>query len=310
MDISVVLPTWNNARQLAVTLRELVACRVPAGTSWELIVVNNNCTDDTDAVVERARGQLPLVYVKEPRPGVSLARNAGLRAATGRLLVSADDDIYPSPGWLASYWDAYRRHPAGVYFGGPIVSVFERPDYDPALVALAPRSIRGFSLAQASGPTSRGREFMGANWACPRDMLLALGGFDERLGQNPASGRVMTGEETDLIGRLDRAGWTAYYVAEATLGHFVPAAKCRLEHIAARWGAVGEKRAMDIIGTPGFQRRPGVPVAARIELFANWARWAARRARRQHGYSEYRQLCRSRRLVAVLKAEAARRRQA
>jgi GT2 family glycosyltransferase len=310
MEISVVLPTWNNARQLAVTLQALLACRVPAGTSWELIVVNNNCTDDTGAVVARFRGRLPLVDVTEPRPGVSLARNAGLRAATGRLLVSADDDIYPAAEWLTSYWDAYVRHPTGVYFGGPIVSVFERPDYDPALVALAPRSIRGFSLAQASGPTGHGHQFMGANWACPRDMLLSLGGFDERLGQNPASGRVMTGEETELIGRLDQAGWTAYYVAEATLGHFVPASKCRLEHVAARWGAVGEKLAMDIMSTPGFQRRPGVPVAARIALFANWARWATRRACLRKGYRQYRQLCRSRRLVEVLKAEAARRRKA
>jgi glycosyltransferase involved in cell wall biosynthesis len=48
MDISIVIPTWNNCRRLAQTLSALCGCDVPPALEWELVVVNNQCTDDTN----------------------------------------------------------------------------------------------------------------------------------------------------------------------------------------------------------------------------------------------------------------------
>ena len=125
MDVSVIVCTWNNPKRLATTLAAIRQCRIPQDMRWELVLTNNGSTDDTRAVAQDFAGGLPLVYLEEPRPGLSLAKNAALRTATGRLLVFTDDDVTPCGDWLATYWTAYRDRPSGYYFGGPIGSEYE-----------------------------------------------------------------------------------------------------------------------------------------------------------------------------------------
>src|SRR5262249_56770240 len=57
--LTVAICTWNRAGLLDQTLGRLRELEIPPGTEWELLVVNNNCTDDTDAVVARHAGSLP-----------------------------------------------------------------------------------------------------------------------------------------------------------------------------------------------------------------------------------------------------------
>src|SRR6476646_2177582 len=73
--VSVVICTWNRSRLLRLTLEQMTKLDVPAGTTWELIVVNNNCSDDTDRVLEEFRDRLPLVRLTESKPGKSHAAN-------------------------------------------------------------------------------------------------------------------------------------------------------------------------------------------------------------------------------------------
>lgn len=87
MKISVIICTWNNAKRLAITLQSFTTCSIPDDVTWEVVLVNNNCTDETDQVVGQFKGKLPLVYVREPQQSLSRARNAGLAVATGRLIV-------------------------------------------------------------------------------------------------------------------------------------------------------------------------------------------------------------------------------
>ena len=102
VSVSVVICTWNRAGLLDQTLARMRELHVPAGLAWELLVVNNNCTDDTDAVAARHRGHLPLRPVREPTPGLSNARNKGLAEARGELILWTDDDVRVDPGWLAA----------------------------------------------------------------------------------------------------------------------------------------------------------------------------------------------------------------
>ena len=77
MDFSVMVCTWNNAGQLFRTLESLAHCNVPGDARWELIVVNNHCTDRTDEVVDSFRSCLPLVYVHETKPGLTMLETGG-----------------------------------------------------------------------------------------------------------------------------------------------------------------------------------------------------------------------------------------
>ena len=65
--ISVIMATWNNARRLRITLEALNRCAAPEGLRWELVLVANNCTDDTAPVAHSFHDRLPFVYLEEPR---------------------------------------------------------------------------------------------------------------------------------------------------------------------------------------------------------------------------------------------------
>jgi glucosyl-dolichyl phosphate glucuronosyltransferase len=285
-DLSVLICTWNNCRRLAITLEALTACQIPDGVRWELVLVSNNCTDETDRVADEFKRRLPLVYLSEPRPGVSKARNAALKVARGKLLLFTDDDVRPDTNWIAEHWRAYQAHPTGYYFGGPVESEFEGAAPDAELAALAPPSVVGLDLGNTEGVNCGAMKFIGGNWSCPREIVIQLGGCDEEMGQDPSTGRVRVGEETDQMRRLEEAGWRPWYLPQAKLAHFVPRSKCTIEHIAARAEAAGFYEAPMEIGHGG-RCIYGVPGWAIKEAGRRWCRWAAARATGQKAYLDY-----------------------
>jgi glucosyl-dolichyl phosphate glucuronosyltransferase len=151
VDVSVVLCTWNNCGPLAVTLDALCRCIIPANLKWELVLVNNNRTDETQRVAHAFAEKLPLRYVDEPRQGLSRAKNAGLKAASGRLVVFTDDDVRFCPEWLVTYWSAFQERPFGLYFGGPIACEYEDTRLDGELLRVAPLSVTASTGAQRLG---------------------------------------------------------------------------------------------------------------------------------------------------------------
>lgn len=234
MDCSVVISTWNNPTRLALTLEALCRCALPPAVRWELVLVNNGCVQETRRIAEQFRPRLPLVYVEEPHLGISRARNAGLTAASGRLVVFTDDDVTPCREWLSVLWEAYRRRPQGYFFGGPVESAFEGSPPPLDILALAPYSVRGFDRGPAATLLGTDGNFFSPNWACPSDVLRSVGGFDVRKGFNALPGSLCIGEETDLMRRLRARGYTAWYLPAARVRHYVPAAKCTVAHIALR----------------------------------------------------------------------------
>lgn len=97
--VTIVIPAYNEAENILTTL-----CSITQNTtlkSVEVIVVNNNSTDDTAALVS-ATG---VPCITELTPGVKHARNAGLMAAKGKYIINADaDSIYP-PTWIDTMID-------------------------------------------------------------------------------------------------------------------------------------------------------------------------------------------------------------
>jgi glycosyltransferase involved in cell wall biosynthesis len=258
MDVTVSICTWNNSRRLRVTLDSLAACAVPPGCRWEVVLVNNNCTDDTDSVARDFLERLPLVYVREPVQGLSRARNAALRAAKGELLIFADDDVRFARDWLGAYFRAWREMPEGHFFGGPVESDFELAAPDPELLRFAPFSVRGLAWGPAARMLDPHEQFLAANWAFPRKALAEGGAFDESRGLGASASRISVGEERDLQLRLRRGGWTPWYLPEALVHHFVPAEKCSLRHIVQRAEAAeyeGARRSLD----DGAPRVAGIP---------------------------------------------------
>src|SRR5262245_36357876 len=102
-SVTVAICTWNRAAVLRRTLDSFMSRVPPRDAPWRLLVVNNNCTDNTEDVVREFSNRLPIVSVFEPAPGLSNARNCALREANSHYLVFTDDDVLVSPGWLAAF---------------------------------------------------------------------------------------------------------------------------------------------------------------------------------------------------------------
>lgn len=287
MDISVLICTWNNCKRLAVTLDSLIRCRIPQGLSWELILVNNNCSDETDTVVAQFQSRLPLKYLKESRQGLSVASNTAILQAAGRLLIFTDDDVEFFPEWMMAYWKAYQARPKGFYFGGPIESNFENDQFDRDLLTVAPESVKGLDLGDEEKALPQKRYLLGANWACPAEALKEVGGFDMNAGLNPSLKRIRTGSETIVMQRLNQKGWQGYYLPEARIKHFVKARACELKFLAIRREAWGHYQARYYKEYMGGRMFLGCPRWMYRVLLSNWVKWIIKRVKGEKGYLEY-----------------------
>src|SRR5712691_696604 len=102
MYISLILCTHNRCESLARGLNSAAALTLPDSVPWEVLVVDNNSNDQTRKVVEEFCHQNPgrFRYLFEPQPGLSYARNAGIREARGDIIAFMDDDVIVEPTWL------------------------------------------------------------------------------------------------------------------------------------------------------------------------------------------------------------------
>jgi glycosyltransferase involved in cell wall biosynthesis len=257
MDITVGICTWNRCDLLRQVLEHLCALEQPDGASWEVLVVDNNSTDGTQAVLREFERRLPLRSVFEPKPGKSNAANRLVAEARGDFIVWTDDDVLVDPAWLRAYAAAFARHPDAAIFGGPIRPWF--PNQPP------PWLERGFHVVETAyasldqGPeelalTADGHPY-GANMALRRAVHLRRP-FNPALGPRPNSG--LRGEEALLLRELFALGEIGFWVPEASVRHYVPPARQTLRFLREYYLGAGQAAAMltPAQGSPRFAGRP------------------------------------------------------
>ena len=101
MIVSICVCTWNRAALLDQTLTAMRQLRIPVGVEWEILVVNNQCTDDTDLILSQHARRLPLRRLLEAKQGLSNARNCAVAGSLGELILWTDDDVVVDPEWLS-----------------------------------------------------------------------------------------------------------------------------------------------------------------------------------------------------------------
>jgi glycosyltransferase involved in cell wall biosynthesis len=117
---SVVVVTKDRPESLTNLLRSLTLQSLKAD---EVIVVNNNSSRSYDTIFSQFQNQLPLRVVLEKTPGISIARNRGIREATGDILLFTDDDCQADPYWIENMVKPFYRNPYIGAVGGEILSV-------------------------------------------------------------------------------------------------------------------------------------------------------------------------------------------
>lgn len=209
--LAVVLCSRDRAPQVSECLQRLDIPSL-AACNAQVVLVDNGSHDATPTVFERfaaATSTVPVRVVREPRAGLSRARNAGVRASDAPVIVFLDDDVYFADGYFARVLAEFDAGAPGLgVLGGRILR------HDPG------DSLYGCQLSEhrrdyAPGDWIRPGAIQGANFAASRACFDALEGFDEALG----AGAKYRCEDVDFIARALQAGFAARYEPELVAYH-------------------------------------------------------------------------------------------
>jgi GT2 family glycosyltransferase len=243
--LTVVIPTYNRIDTLRYVIPSLLASDV-APTSFEVVVADSNSNDGTAEYLAGVHDEHPNVrHLPGPYNGRAMARNAGIAAALGKVVLFTDSDIIPAP-------DLLRRHLAHHERDEPLAVVgmevqvdsyeeYERKRDDPEsrhpLHGLKPKRLTWLY-------------FLTGNASVRRSDLERVGGFDESF----------TGyghEDLELGYRLQHAGVRIVYEPRAVNYHcqYIPYQE--------------QKQKMELAGrsTVRFYRKhPGLDVKVRLGM--------------------------------------------
>jgi len=215
---SVVIPTFNRAVLLGETLDSLARLQPRSVQAWEVLVVDNNSTDETAAVVRGRQPDfpVPLRYEFEPAQGRSNALNRGIAATSG-----AD------------------------YTGGPVHPIWEAPR--PQWLSATRADLWGAIAILDYGDEpfefeERRRVPLGANMAVRRTLVDRIGGFSPRLGRT-AGTQILGQEVPEFLARARAVNSRGQYRPAMLVRHHVPARRLTKTYFRRWWYGKGRSRA-------------------------------------------------------------------
>lgn len=218
-SVSVVICTRDRPEQLALCLRSLQNLSYPPHEIW---VVDNAPNSDT---TRQLIAQMPgIQYVLEPRPGLSMARNTGIRHSTGDLIAFTDDDVLVHPEWITRLQQGFQDLRVMAVTGLMLPAELET---EAQLIFQGGSGGPGWRYQPLTFDTQffedmkpRGvpvwRIGAGANMAFRRKAFELVGNFDERLG----AGAAGCSEDSELWYRVLAESWLCRYEPTAVVFHY------------------------------------------------------------------------------------------
>ncbi|XSG86417.1 MAG: glycosyltransferase [Methylohalobius sp. ZOD2] len=229
--ISIIICTYNRAGILADTLESFLACE-HASVNYELLVIDNNSSDNTYEVVKRFSSQNPAIrYLLESEQGLSHARNHGIDCAQGEIVAFVDDDVYFSSIWLTELKKTFSD-PSVHCMGGRSIPVFENGEPDWLTQNILP----------AYGSTCSGEQIklmeypehpFGLNMAFRRKVFHKIGKFNTKLGRKGRN--LLSNEESELFWRIHREEMNVIYNPNAIIYHRIPKERTTPEWVLRRF---------------------------------------------------------------------------
>jgi glycosyltransferase involved in cell wall biosynthesis len=197
---TIQLCTYNRAALLERVLDACFEQTIPE-RSYEVVLVNDGSSDETPAVIERARGRAGcrFVVVDQSNAGLAKGRNAGIARASGERIVFIDDDVLPLPNFLEEHLRSHASHPQAIVRGGAI-NVESFDELPPPVW-----TIKNYS----------GNYFWTTNVSVPLAAIRAIGGFNENFSE-------YGWEDIDVGLRLRGRGVRAVFNPKALAYHFKP----------------------------------------------------------------------------------------
>lgn len=255
--ISVIICTYNREKYIYNVLKSIAINDYPR-ENYEIVLVDNNCTDNTRSECKRFVQEFPDVafrYFVETSQGLSHARNRGIKESTGELLVYVDDDALVNKAYLQTYASFFEQHPEIDAAGGPIIPQYETEEplwMSPVIKAL----LTGYKYLGDKAKEFPKNDFPGGGNAAYRSYVFdKVGLFNVELGRKGDS--LVGAEEKDIFDKMTTQGMRFYYLPTAILYHIIPEKKLSKEHFDQLTFSIGKSeriRTLNISKTKYLKR--------------------------------------------------------
>ncbi|HEY9638792.1 MAG TPA: hormogonium polysaccharide biosynthesis glycosyltransferase HpsE [Coleofasciculaceae cyanobacterium] len=249
VDLTVAIPTYNGQKRLPEVLERLrTSCQTtiyPQNFSWEVIVVDNNSTDDTAKVVQAYQANwskdYPLRYCFEPKQGAAFARKRAFEEARGTLVGFLDDDNIPAPDWIAAAYRFAQEHPEAGAYASQIHGVFEvtPPENFHRLAPFLAITQRGskplrYEPQKRVLPPSAGLVVRKQVWldTVPSQLVLT--------GRTPNS--MVTSEDLEMLSHIQANGWEIWYNPAMQIDHKIPYWRLERDYLIPFFRGIGLSR--------------------------------------------------------------------
>lgn len=235
--ISVIICTYDRYDLVEKSLLSAFSSLNQANIPFELLVIENT-PEEKRKPIELPNDSRCKLIISE-RPGLSIARNLGIKKSTGDIVCFLDDDAICHAEWAAALNRAVKSNPNAMVFGGRVLAAFE----DGTKPSWFYESLQGYFSCIDWGESDLiikpGQWLVGANIAFRRNVFETYGTFDEGLGRKGNNG-LLSNEETELFKKigLDKV----LYVSAAIVDHYIPTNRVTLGWLRKRvyWQAVSD----------------------------------------------------------------------
>lgn len=260
-DLSVAIRTYNRAEKLPALLDALSQQVNVSQLDWEIIVVDNNSTDPTQAVVAKYQQGWTsgdLRYVLETRQGASFARQRAIAEARGCWIAFLDDDNVPAEDWVSAAYVFAMAHPKAAAFGGQIHARYEvpPPPHFERLAPFIPVVERDEEICFTTGwramsnlvPPGAGLVVRRAAWqAHVPDELVLKGPVGDSLS--------LKGEDVEALLHLKKAGWDIWFNPAMHIRHDIPRHRFERDYLLGFFHGIGlSKYTTRMVPYPQWQR--------------------------------------------------------
>lgn len=238
VSIDLVICTYNNAELLDKVLDAISKQRVSTQINWRVLVVDNNCTDNTPEVVEKysRSGKLRITMISEPRQGLTPARVCGVRNTSGEWIAFIDDDCLLEDEWTEQAARFALDHPQCGAFGGQVILDWKVP---PPLYALN----RKWAFAGKNhGEIAHRREWLaGAGMVVRRRALEKSGWLDRQFLADRTGSSLVSGGDMEMGMRI-AAVEEIWYNPLCKLHHVIPARRLTRRYMRNMTFSLGASR--------------------------------------------------------------------
>ena len=245
---SIIVCTYNRDKYLYGALQCIAENGYPTD-AYEIVLVNNMSTDNTESECQRFQNDYPTVdfrYFVETQQGLSFARNRGIKESHGEFLLFLDDDSYIQPNYLINLQHQLEAFPNADAFGGKIDPVFESGEPPKWLSKWNYSWVSAIDMGDKVCPFE-GKAFpIGANMGISKAILSKIGVFNTELGRSKKN--LMGGEEKDLFERIRQQGGNIYYFPDVVVQHVIPPSRTTKDYVKRLGEGVGRSERIRTLG--------------------------------------------------------------